>query len=656
MADARLSIVGVFQDRISKKLNNVQRSVDGVKSAVTGTAARLSAAFGAGVALRGIVQTNAEFDRLEAQIRTFSDSAEEAEAAMRLIQDVTRQTPFQINEVTEAFSRMKALGLDPSRESLMAFGDVAAGSGRSVLQFTEAVADAAVGEFERLKEFGIRASKEGDRVRFTFKGVTEEVQFSSQAIQGYLTELGQQQFGGAMAAQMDTFSGAISNAKDSFALLARAIGEAGLNAIITQLAKTVGGFAQFMLDTIPKVKAVFIGMGTNIVRASEEMRHALAQFANRTRLVFAQFFDFVSGGWNSLIETLSRGINALAGVVPGLQRVNVEALKYKTNTEEIAAAIEREAAAHERNVRLINEGWAARMDSLEAAEGINQAEKTYEQILSQKNAAIEQSNRVTKQNTDIVEDNTKAKEDNAKATAHQKTVYEQTIEDIKEQRIEYQQTKEALVKIEEAYQRGEITAKEYASAVERLNYNIGITKTKTEELKQETKKVGESWEEAEQKAAQSTQSMSSSFGDLLNSLITGAGSISSSLSGFISSIFSRLFSGTSSGGSSGGFLSGIASAIGGLFRAEGGPVQANQPYIWNERGRGGPEVFIPRTSGMVFSDKDTRNMMQGMAQGPSTVNINVTAMDGADALNVLSRHRREITEMVLGTQRTLGID
>lgn len=34
------------------------------------------------------------------------------------------------------------------------------------------------GEFERLKEFGIKASKENDKVKFSFKGVTSEVKFS----------------------------------------------------------------------------------------------------------------------------------------------------------------------------------------------------------------------------------------------------------------------------------------------------------------------------------------------------------------------------------------------------------------------------------------------------------------------------------------------
>ena len=43
---------------------------------------------------------------------------------------------------------------------------------------------------------------------------------------------------------------------------------------------------------------------------------------------------------------------------------------------------------------------------------------------------------------------------------------------------------------------------------------------------------------------------------------------------------------------------GIGGALGGLFRAEGGPVTGGQPYIVGEKG---PELMVPRTSGTVLA-------------------------------------------------------
>ena len=47
--------------------------------------------------------------------------------------------------------------------------NTASAMGKIVEQFVEAVADASTGEFERLKEFGIKASSEGDRQPLRFR-------------------------------------------------------------------------------------------------------------------------------------------------------------------------------------------------------------------------------------------------------------------------------------------------------------------------------------------------------------------------------------------------------------------------------------------------------------------------------------------------------
>ena len=71
----------------------------------------------------------------------------------------------------------------------------------------------------------------------------------------------------------------------------------------------------------------------------------------------------------------------------------------------------------------------------------------------------------------------------------------------------------------------------------------------------------------------------------------------------------------------GNWLNDIGTAIGGLFRADGGPVAAGQPYIVGERG---PEWFVPNQAGTVLPN--------GSAPAGTTINTSI-AIDarGADA-------------------------
>ena len=67
----------------------------------------------------------------------------------------------------------------------------------------------------------------------------------------------------------------------------------------------------------------------------------------------------------------------------------------------------------------------------------------------------------------------------------------------------------------------------------------------------------------------------------------------------------------------------VGSWLGGLFRAEGGPVTAGQPYVVGERG---PEWFVPRQAGTVLPN----GVVPGGA-GP-TIHTSITIdARGADA-------------------------
>ena len=125
---------------------------------------------------------------------------------------------------------------------------------------------------ERLKEFGIKAKTEGDKVSFTFKGMTTTVQKSSEAITGYLVGLGETQFAGAMAEQTKTLNGAFSNLGDSFDTFKKAIGEAGFNQALIEVSRFFGdmmqssnglatSIGQFLASGVRMIPVIFSNIG-----------------------------------------------------------------------------------------------------------------------------------------------------------------------------------------------------------------------------------------------------------------------------------------------------------------------------------------------------------------------------------------------------------
>lgn len=231
--------------RLDTAATEASRSVVSLRSLLT--------TIGSAAVVTGTVRTIVEFEKLQATLKTVTGSSEKASMAFDALVKFSKETPFQIQEVVDAFIKLKALGLDPSEDALVSYGNTASAMGKDLNQFIEAVADAATGEFERLKEFGIKARQQGDEVSFTFRGVTTTVQKNAAAIEGYLRNIGKTDFAGAMNDQMDTLGGAFSNLGVAAAELAGAIGEAGLSDAIKTATLELTEFLNKISNAVPNV-------------------------------------------------------------------------------------------------------------------------------------------------------------------------------------------------------------------------------------------------------------------------------------------------------------------------------------------------------------------------------------------------------------------
>lgn len=161
-------------------------------------------------------ETRKEFAKYEAVLRNTFQSQKKANDAMKMLQQLAADTPSSLQEWTEAYIKLVNRGVKPTNQELVNMGDLAASQGKSVDQLIEAILDAMTGENERLKEFGIKASKSGETTKFSFRGVTTEVRNSEDAIKDYLLSLGRVDgIAGSMAVQMQELEGIQSNLGDT---------------------------------------------------------------------------------------------------------------------------------------------------------------------------------------------------------------------------------------------------------------------------------------------------------------------------------------------------------------------------------------------------------------------------------------------------------
>ncbi len=291
------NIVRLQQD-MKRVQSTVEDSMGSVEKSIKTAGAALTA-FAAGFSVQSfvgkVIEVQREFDVLNSSLITVTGSARNAEINFAWIKTFAANTPYSLAEVTGAFTKLKALGLDPSEEALRSYGNTASAMGKSLNQMIEAVADAATGEFERLKEFGIKASSEGDRVTLTFRGVSETIGKNAAEIELYLRRIGDVDFAGAMETRAKALDGAISNLADTWDQ--------------TFLKISQGLFGAALVESVRGLTSAVESMGNGVVALGNAID------ANRTQLLIWAGI-FTGGALIAALPAITAAVAALtAGVV-----------------------------------------------------------------------------------------------------------------------------------------------------------------------------------------------------------------------------------------------------------------------------------------------------------------------------------------------------
>jgi hypothetical protein len=270
--------IGAPLGQLDRDLNGAQKKLkgftNGAETDLKSFSSTASSAFKtAGLAFAGafsvgafisfgkeVLAVTAEFEKFGAVLGNTLGSNALAKLKLKEIEEFAAKTPFSVNELTDSFVKLANQGFKPSGDQMRSLGDLAASTGKSFNQLAEAILDAQTNEFERLKEFGIRAQDSGDKVIFTFKGVQTTVDKSSEAIRNYVTSLGNAEgVSGSMAVISETLTGKISNLGDSFDQMLISVGSntSGVfTGVIDIISQAINAVTQFNkeLNTASKFK------------------------------------------------------------------------------------------------------------------------------------------------------------------------------------------------------------------------------------------------------------------------------------------------------------------------------------------------------------------------------------------------------------------
>ena len=355
--------VDKFSEQLEKGSASSKRNADSLRGMIGQVTALAAAYFGldrVAQAVKDVFTTGDKFERLGVQFTGLMGSFEQGEKATEWVKEFTKKTPLQLDEVSRAFVKLKAFGLDPMDGSMQAIVDQAFKLGGS-FQEVEGISLALGQAWAKQKLQGEEILQLVERgvpvwdllAKATGKN-TQELQKLSTAgklgrdvIKQLMDEMGKGAEGAA-AANMALLSGQVSNAKDNLDQFYNLISTSGamdwLKGQIGELNKEFAAmaadgrlkqWAQQMSDSIVAVGSAVQDGAKLLYDYREEIGFVAKAWL---ALKVGSYFTDITKGAYSAIAAMRLYTASVTGSTKATQAATLAASKWKTALKAVGRA------------------------------------------------------------------------------------------------------------------------------------------------------------------------------------------------------------------------------------------------------------------------------------------------------------------------------
>mgnify|MGYP003398079904 FL=1 len=314
-------------DSIDRSGKKAEKSWQDVGSAVTSLKG-LFAGFVTATFFKQIADVVAGNEKVISSFRAITDNAEQARAVFDTFNNLSRELPQSFDEIRQSVLTLGKSGIMPTTDLIKDLSNIAAGTGKSLTEVSQAVYSATAGQLRGLQALGIQAEKSGDKIKVSFKGSVTEIANTKQAMLDYVSSISKSEFAGAAESQMQGLTGAIKNVGDAWGDFLFALGgngNGGLGEVITQ-AVWIAVDALDSLSNFINNNQWFQSITSDLARFMTDFRNGLKYITTEAGAAIDEITgsvgdssgtcgDYVSTFFNNFFSLLKIGVTMVTAAV-----------------------------------------------------------------------------------------------------------------------------------------------------------------------------------------------------------------------------------------------------------------------------------------------------------------------------------------------------
>ena len=228
------------------------------------------------------IQANKVYEDMSAKLSALTGDIDSAKDKFWELNALEDKTAIATDKLAQAYLTLGNNGLNRTTKQLEKYAAIAQGTNKDITGLAQNISNFVNGRLQSLKEYGITAERNGNKVVMSFKGEKKEIEATSEALEQYLGQLADTQFGGVLEARTGTLTASFERLQNAWGTLTTRImdGSNGAGSVLT----------------------VFVDNATDL----------LNWFADcLTNPAFSEFFSTIAEGWKSLLDIGREKLSAL---------------------------------------------------------------------------------------------------------------------------------------------------------------------------------------------------------------------------------------------------------------------------------------------------------------------------------------------------------
>ena len=307
------------------------------------------------------LQASRVYDDMSAKLSVLTGDLESAKAKFWELNALEDKTAIATDKLASAYLTLGNNGLRNTTQQMEKYAAIAQGTNKDITGLVQNISNFVNGRLQSLKEYGITAERNGEKLIMSFRGEKKEIEATSKALEEYLEQLADTSFSGVLEARTGTLSASFERLNNAWGTFTTRImdGSDGAGQTLKVFVDTGTDLLNDLADAFnsPEYKLFFENLAKDFKTSLEtakgwcsDLSDAMHDFWDASGLAavtgcdsmmssLQHFFNYARIGLLSLVKYFAMGWKAISGISTVLWEGVSTAVSEFSLTEGLNAAV-----------------------------------------------------------------------------------------------------------------------------------------------------------------------------------------------------------------------------------------------------------------------------------------------------------------------------